>query len=139
MTTYRKLLEGLQLRFFSPDEVLSYADVVRNGVRNSLPPRSQWPNIIPTLWVMDHLRFVLGQPVTLTSIYRNEDYNREVGGASRSQHKENRAIDFQVRNVSPRRAANSLIKLRDSGMFKGGVGVYRTFVHVDTRGRNATW
>ncbi len=132
---YQKLLKGLRLRHFSPQEITSYAH--RPG--NTLPPRALWINIIETLWVMDHLRELLGQPITLTSIYRSPSYNRKVGGASASQHLRNRAIDFKVRNVSPTVARNRLLKLRQAGMFKGGIGLYSTFVHVDTRGSNATW
>ena len=28
---------------------------------------------------------------------------------------------------------------RDQGRFQGGIGLYPTFVHVDTRGTNADW
>ena len=139
MTEYEEMLKGLRLRHFSPREVTSYANQVRGGVRNSLPPRSKWKNIVPTLWVVDHLRELLGVPVRLTSIYRSPSYNAAVGGASLSQHKENRAIDFQVSGVTPMVARNRLVELRRAGMFKGGIGLYSTFVHVDTRGTNATW
>lgn len=137
--TYGSFLAGLQLRHFSPSEVTGYADQVRGGVRNELPPRELWPNIVPALWVVDHLRELLGAPVELTSIYRSPDYNRAVGGAVRSQHLRNAAIDFQVRGVSPKVARNRLLELRRAGMFRGGIGLYPTFVHVDVRGRNATW
>lgn len=139
MADYKAMLKGLQLRHISPREVTSYAGQVRKGVKNSLPPRALEKNIIPTLWIVDHLRALLGKPVRLTSIYRSPAYNGAVGGARFSQHKENRAIDLQVDGVSPRRVANALVKLRQAGMFKGGIGLYSTFVHVDTRGSNATW
>ena len=32
--------------------------------------------------------------------------------------------------------AKRLKELRDAGLFEGGIGVYPTFVHVDTRGEN---
>ena len=136
---YEKFLAGLRLRHFSPQEITSYANQLRGGVRNGLPPEELWPNIVPTLWVVDHLRGALGKPITLTSIYRSPFYNEAVGGAPRSQHKRNAAIDFQIRGATPLLARNRLVKLRQAGMFKGGIGLYSTFVHVDTRGRNATW
>jgi len=139
VTRYTIFLDGLKLRHFSASEIISYADQVRNGVRNSLPPESLWPNLIPVLWVVDHLRACLGRPITLTSIFRDEDYNRAVGGASQSQHKLNRAIDFQVSGIKPAEAFERLRMFRDAGVFKGGLGLYATFVHVDTRGTNATW
>lgn len=136
---YRAFLAGLRLRHFSPEEVISYADQVRGGVRNDLPDRQLWDNLVPTLWVVDQLRAYLGAPITLTSIYRAPDYNRQVGGATGSMHLQNRAIDFQVAGVSPTEAFNRLKKMRDAGTFRGGLGKYSTFVHVDTRGNNATW
>jgi len=30
-------------------------------------------------------------------------------------------------------------KMREEGLFRGGLGLYKTFIHLDTRGRNATW
>lgn len=136
---YRRFLTGLKLRHFSADEIIRYADQVRGGVKNSLPSEELWENLVPTLWVLDQLREHLREPITLTSIYRSEDYNRAVGGAMFSQHKLNSAIDFQVRGVSPQRAFNRLSALRSAGAFKGGLGKYSTFVHVDTRGVNRTW
>lgn len=29
--------------------------------------------------------------------------------------------------------------MRDAGAFTGGIGVYQSFVHVDTRGKNANF
>jgi hypothetical protein len=29
--------------------------------------------------------------------------------------------------------------MRREGIFKGGLGKYKTFVHVDVRGKNADW
>jgi len=139
MFDYEKLLSGLRLRHFKAHEIIRYANQVRSGVKNSLPPRELWANIIPTLWVLDHLRASLGARITLTSIYRDDAYNRAVGGAAGSQHKQNRAIDFQISGVSPTVAKNHLVALRKAGMFRGGIGIYPTFVHIDTRGTNVTW
>lgn len=139
MTGYEQLLAGLRLRHIAPSEVTSYADSVRNGVKNSRPPEELWANIIPTLWVVDHLRALIGNPVRLTSIYRSEEYNRAVRGASSSLHMKNNAIDFRIEGVRPVEVHAKLTALRTAGMFRGGIGLYRTFVHVDTRGVNASW
>lgn len=136
---YHYFLAGLQLRHFSPQEIIRYADQVRGGVRNSLPPREMWQDLVPTLWVVDQLRELLDKPIVLTSIYRDEDYNRAVGGAPASYHLRNQAIDFQVRGARPATSFNKLVAMRAAGTFRGGLGLYSTFVHVDTRGRNATW
>jgi lysozyme len=51
------------------------------------------------------------------------------------------AIDFIVRGspVGPTEWANALRQMRSAGRFKGGIGTYPGFVHVDTRGSNADW
>lgn len=136
---YTAFLKGLRLRHFSPNEITWYAFQVRKGVKNSLPPEELFPNIIPTLWVLDQFREQYGKPVRITSCYRSEPYNVAVGGARWSQHKVNRACDIQVSGMSPTRVFNALKKMRDGGSFRGGIGKYKTFVHIDTRGNNATW
>lgn len=137
--SYTEFLEGLQLRYFAPQEITSYAERERNGAKNGLPPEVLWKNIVPTLWVLDQLRELFESPITLTSIYRNDAYNRAVGGATNSYHKRNQAIDFQVRDVSPVKVDQTLKEWRTVGVFRGGIGLYSTFVHIDTRGSNATW
>jgi uncharacterized protein YcbK (DUF882 family) len=90
--------------------------------------------------VLEKFRQEIGKPVVLTSVYRSPRYNASVGGARRSQHKEFCAIDFKVVGAGgPSDWARVLRRLRDNGVFRGGVGLYNTFVHVDTRGYNVNW
>jgi uncharacterized protein YcbK (DUF882 family) len=136
---YTAYLEGLNLTYFSPREVTSYADRVRNGVRNSLPPRRLWRNIAEPLRIADMAREIAGVPIKITSAYRSEDYNRACGGVKFSQHKENRALDLIPVGITTRKLDSVLRRLRADGEFSGGLGLYNSFVHIDTRGRNATW
>ena len=136
---YTEFLEGLRLRYFSPREITNYARSKRGEATNSLPPRDLWDNLPPTLWILDQLRDYIKKPIRLTSIFRNEKYNRECGGSRASYHKQNMAVDFQVDGMSPHAAFNQLIRMRKAGCFTGGCGAYSTFCHVDTRGSNATW
>lgn len=139
MNDYELFLYGLRLRYFAPVEITSYGRRTKGGAQNGLPPIDLWDNLVPTLWVLDQLRHALGKPITLTSIYRNQAYNAAVGGAALSQHKYNAACDFQVAGMTPREAFNALVGMRAAGSFLGGLGLYSTFVHIDTRGTNATW
>ena len=136
---YKQFLAGLRLRHFAPEEILRQADRTRGGVRNSIPPEELWDNIVPTLWIADIGRRALGTPVTITSAYRSEEYNQAVGGASRSQHKRNGALDLVPPGATPADFFWVLQGLRAAGAFEGGLGLYSSFVHVDTRGENATW
>lgn len=142
---YRQFLAGLRIKHFDPSEVISQADRTRSTpqgrVKNSIPPEELWDNMVRTLWIVDLVRTKAGKPISITSAFRNEAYNRACGGAKNSQHKQNCALDLIPHGFPPLALFNHLRALRDAGAFRGGLGLYsrRGFVHIDTRGRNATW
>ena len=136
---YEEFLEGLSLRHFHPREITNQGKRVRNGVENSLPPENKWEAIVPTLWVADMARHQLGFSLTITSAYRSPDYNKAVVGAVRSQHLANTALDIIPSKGRVKQLYDQLIAMRNGGAFKGGVGIYPSFVHLDTRGKIATW
>lgn len=139
-------IASLGLRHFKPYEFLvkggshSNPDSPAFGL-NTDPPKGLWKNIDATARVIDALREKLGRPIVLSSVYRSPAYNNAIGGAGDSQHTHFRAIDFGVVGspVGPAQWATVLRDMRSTGAFKGGIGVYATFVHVDTRGTNADW
>jgi Peptidase M15 len=112
----------------------------RHGsVQNCLPPENLWKNILPTLTVVDHLAKELGERVHINSAYRSPQYNATCPGAAKwSQHLRNNALDIQFRS-GPAEVVRAARHLRDKGVFKGGVGLYRNFTHIDTRGHNRDW
>jgi uncharacterized protein YcbK (DUF882 family) len=128
-----------KFRHFKADEISWMFSRVNRGARNSEPPRELWPNIVPTLRVLDDLRLCMDKPITLTSTFRNLAYNRSVGSPDGSRHRRFDAIDFKVSGARPAEAFEVLRKWRDAGKFTGGLGLYRSFVHIDTRPTNATW
>jgi len=132
---FNKWFGGLGVKYFKAHEFTNYFE--RN--LNTFPPKSKWDNIIPTIKLVDRLRADLGVPIRVTSSYRSAKYNKNCGGATKSLHKEFKAIDLQVDGFSPSYVYARLMKYRNAGDFKGGLGKYSTFVHVDTRGTNADW
>lgn len=128
-------LQGI--KDFSAAEVLYRGGSDERLHLNTDPPRELWARILPTLRVLSRLRAELGVPISLTSIYRSPAYNSAIGGASQSFHKEFRACDFQTPKGTPKQWAEALHRMRAAGVFSGGIGIYPTFVHVDTRGYNA--
>ncbi len=112
----------------------------KGSVWNCIPPRSQWKNMMPTLAAADKLAVALGSDLTeVTSAYRCPQYNARCPGAKpRSYHMQNVALDLMF-NTSQSRVARVARELRDNGAFKGGVGRYSIFTHIDTRGYNADW
>lgn len=137
---YARHIQKLGLRNISPRMVLYPHFKTRGSVSNSLPPKSQWKNISSTLKVIDKMTTRIGSPLKdFISAYRSPRYNRAVGGARSSCHMRNIACDIQYSGVSPSHVTYIAKQLRSKGYFKGGVGRYSSFVHVDTRGTNASW
>lgn len=138
-------VERLGLKHFSAAELLVMGHQHANpgspafGL-NRRPPRALWANIAPTVLVLDRLRDRLGVPIVTLSAYRSPAYNRCIAGAKASQHTQFRAVDFLCRGASrPADWARVLRRMRADGLFKGGIGTYASFVHLDTRGHDADW
>lgn len=137
---YSAFLAEIPLRYIVPEEVIRPHRNVRSGVPNELPPREYWPRIEAVLKVADEIRHRLGKPLhCINSAYRSPAYNAACSGtATFSQHLENRALDLMFVGGSGA-AAEVARKLREEKLFRGGIGVYDDFIHIDTRGRNADW
>ena len=89
---------------------------------------------------LQKLRDRIGKSITITSGYRSPDHNRKIGGATVSQHIFGRAADIKVRGWEPDDIANEIQSLIDSGdMQQGGIGIYKSWIHYDTRGTRARW
>ncbi len=141
MDTFTDWFNAQKFRHFNAREFTRYFSAVRKGTKNSEPPKKLWKNLVPTLRVVDELRASFGKPCTILSSYRSPDYNRTVGGAALSQHLQFNALDIAFDGVSAKRVYDRLLQWRQEGRFVGGLGLYPSsgFVHIDTRGRNATW
>jgi uncharacterized protein YcbK (DUF882 family) len=86
--------------------------------------------------VLQKIRTHFGKSITITSAYRTPPHNKAVGGTAYSQHLYGKAADIKVKDTEPKKVAayaETLLKNR------GGIGVYKTFVHVDTRSTKARW
>lgn len=135
-----RFIDELKLTHFKGREFTPYWDRAKNGVKNTVPPRQHWANIVKPLQMLNTLRTQCGSPIYLTSTYRSPKYNAQLAGAAdQSRHLVFNAIDFYSEQFTPRQLHAALKKMRDGGMFKGGLGLYKTFVHIDTRGYNADW
>jgi uncharacterized protein YcbK (DUF882 family) len=92
-----------------------------------------------TLRVVDRIaREMDVRQVEVISAYRSPAYNARCGGRTGSWHQANIAVDVKF----PVRASLVTAKareLRDLGLFKGGVGGYWNFTHIDARGQNINW
>lgn len=137
---YARFIQSLRLRNITPRMVLAPHFKTRGKTQNSLPPKAYWKKMAPTLKVIDKMVTRIGAPLKeITSAYRSPRYNRAVGGKTRSYHMQNMATDIQFRGISPYHVAYVAKQLRTQGYYKGGIGRYSGFVHVDTRGTNVDW
>ena len=140
-TRYFEWLASKHIPFNFPAEISNLADRVSKGVRNDTPPIERWHRILPTLEIVAKVREQFG-PTAINSAYRSTVYNIAVyegRKATVSLHTQNNAVDFRCNEGTPEQWGQFLKNLRATGLFSGGIGIYRTFVHVDTRGTNADW
>lgn len=137
---YTQYLNTLKLKNISAQDVISAHAKERGGVWNSLPPRQWWTRMGYTLRVVDRVSSAMNVPVKeIVSAYRCPIYNARCAGAKAgSYHQANVAIDVQF-ETSARNVTHAARSLRDRGLFKGGVGSYPSFTHIDTRGTNVNW
>lgn len=134
---FQRLLDRWGVKYFNAREFFYRGASDEHLKLNSDPPASLWPNMETTAKTLDEARKRLKAPIRLTSIFRNEAYNRRVGGVRNSTHRMFSACDCVTANVAQLYLV--LLDLRREGYFKGGLGLYRSFVHIDSRGHNATW
>ena len=93
--------------------------------------------VSPDLAVVLHdIRNHFNAPVIITSGFRSEQHNNKVGGAKKSTHMDGRAADIVVKGVSPGKVAQYAELLMPE---YGGIGEYRTFVHIDVRQEKRRW
>jgi uncharacterized protein YcbK (DUF882 family) len=86
--------------------------------------------------VLQKIRTHFGKSVTITSAYRTPTKNKAVGGQTYSQHLYGKAADIKVSGVTPKKVAEYAEKILGN---KGGIGIYSTFVHIDTRATKSRW
>ena len=86
--------------------------------------------------LLQKIRNHFGKSVTINSAYRNATYNKKVGGVSSSQHTKGTAADIKVADTLPSVVAKYVEYIMPK---KGGIGLYSTFVHVDTRVKRSRW
>jgi hypothetical protein len=134
---FQLLLDREKIKHFTAKELFFRGNSDKKLQLNTDPPKKYWNNMIETVKVADAARELLGRPLRVNSAYRSPAYNRAIKGSTNSQHLYFRALDLST--TAPKSLAKALNDLRSQGVFKGGIGVYKSFVHLDTRGTNANW
>lgn len=116
-----------------PSRFLSWREL---ACKDGTPYPAEWraDRAVALAAVFEALRAAVGGPLVVLSAYRTPAHNRFVGGARNSQHVQGRALDLAVPAGWTVDEFADLAR-RVEGV--GGVGIYPTFVHVDTRPKTA--
>lgn len=83
---------------------------------------------------LQDIRDHFSAPVNIHSAYRTKEYNKEIGGAPRSQHIYGKAADIDVKGVAPLNVAQ--FAEADTVL---GIGLYDWGCHIDTRKTKYYW
>jgi uncharacterized protein YcbK (DUF882 family) len=81
------------------------------------------------MYALQKLRDFVGEPIYIVSGYRCRKHNIAVGGAERSYHVKGMAADIVIAKYS---VSEAVVAVKQVDEFRnGGVGHYRTWIHVD--------
>jgi len=106
---------------------------------NEFDCQCNYPDCTFTLVSIEHLNMLqkmrseVGFTINISSGFRCQRHNADIGGADRSQHVRGTATDIQVPHVKASAVADVFEDVAD------GLGRYKTFTHVDSRGYPARW
>lgn len=86
--------------------------------------------------LLDSLRDNMRCPIYVNSGYRSHAHNIKVGGAKKSMHLYGCAADIRPKDGN----LEKLHKLAEEHLkCYGGLGKYKTFIHVDIRTKKSRW
>lgn len=86
--------------------------------------------------ILQKIRNHFGKSVKINSAYRTPPKNKAVGGKAYSQHLYGKAADIVVSGISTKKVAAYAETLLPK---KGGIGIYKNFVHIDVRATKSRW
>lgn len=137
---YLRYLNSLNLVRISPKQVIECHAKSKCGIWNSLPPKVWWRRMGYVLRVVDRIGKEMNvNQIEIISAYRAPGYNANCRGArAGSWHQANVAVDVKF-PVRASKVTATARELRDLGLFRGGVGGYWNFTHIDARGQNINW
>ncbi|WP_017303994.1 N-acetylmuramoyl-L-alanine amidase [Spirulina subsalsa] len=134
-------LPGYTSTFYLNEPILPnghffWREALHNGQR--IPQsKAHVENILALASRLEEVRQRLGGfPMTVTSWYRPEPWNRQAGGAPNSRHLSGQAVDFLRPGLTGRQMASRLSN------WPGGMGIYTQYpnlLHLDIRPYRARW
>ena len=86
---------------------------------------------------MELIRNHYNKPVHIHCANRCPEHNKAVGSLPTSQHIKGKAVDFHINGEEPEDIAYWINEHICPD--RGGIGIYKTFVHLDRRKERARW
>ncbi len=121
-------------------------EIANAGGTTTIPPLFEadpthcWRKIIPTAQVVQELAINQnGWSIGVNSGYRDYPYNSKIDGSTTSYHMRNMALDITVNGTSLSNLHSTLNNARKNGSWTGGLALYNSFIHIDTRDYNTQW
>jgi len=103
-------------------------------------PADVLKNVIELASDLQKIRDVAGCAIHINSAYRSPSHNERIGGVKNSQHTKGTAADLTSRNHTPKELYDLIEAMILCGdISEGGLGLYKSFVHYDRRGKKARW
>lgn len=131
VTTYSRKKDGAKTFRISGSKVCNFK-VVEFACKDGSDPIKIDADLVISL---QQIRDRFGV-VTINSAYRNAEYNKKIGGASRSQHIYGKAADIVVKGQTPLNIARYAERELP---YINGIGLYKGFTHIDTRKNKSYW
>ena len=95
---------------FSFSEFLNSDTAKKNNIDN-FPDISSFDNLLHLIvFCLQPIRNLINKPIIITSGYRCANLNKILGGAVNSQHLNGQAADFIVKNMTPEKTINIILK-----------------------------
>ena len=125
----------------------SWKELECKGCRKGGRPEYCYHNFVPTknidlyaITKLQALREAVGLPLTINSAARCLGHNKFVGGSGVSQHISTNSVKSNAFDVKvPKGMTPEELAFIAEEVGFDGIGIYNTFVHVDTRGNKARW
>jgi len=119
-----------------PSEYLTWDEL---ACKDGTPYPLEWRESRATKLALcfEELRLDCGnRSIQIISAYRTESWNKKVHGARHSQHIQGRAFDMKPpKDLTLDEFYRKIQSLAKKNLLIGGIGKYKTFVHMDIRSR----
>lgn len=120
-------IDGWIAVYFKPEEFASKGNG-RINIKSDLVNR------------LDAVRTEFGQPIKITSGYRDPAHNRRVRGSKNSQHMHGTAVDINMAGMNTKTRYRLMVLLVQNGFTSfGSYDRSPNMLHADLRDRAATW